>query len=29
MPIKPNDVEKHVDIIDVDTEGSYGGTDPD
>ena len=28
-PIKPNDVEKHIDTIDIDVEGSYGGTDPD
>ena len=28
-PIKPNDAEKHIETIDVDVEGSYGGTDPD
>ena len=28
-PIKPNDAEKHKETIDVDVEGSYGGTDPD
>ena len=28
-PIKPNDAEKHIETIDVDVGGSYGGTDPD
>ena len=28
-PIKPNDAEKHIETIDVDVEGSNGGTDPD
>ena len=28
-PIQPNDAEKHIETIDVDVEGSYGGTDPD
>ena len=28
-PIKHNDAEKHIETIDVDVEGSYGGTDPD
>ena len=28
-PIKPNDAVKHIETIDVDVDGSYGGTDPD